>query len=237
LQEVVDGSPLGRKNQAQVIAESLDSGYKVTFGRTRDLRGAHYGNATLTRLPVVRSENYNITVRRREARGCLRTDLRLNDGEILHIFNVHLGTSYGERRLQGPKLLGDKMLNHAAHTGPRVVLGDFNEWMKGVTSELMASQFRKIHLRDYSRKRGSFPGPLPLLELDHIYHDDALELVEFRVVRTRLSLLASDHLPLLAEFRLKSDRAATKKSRADQPFSPETRSGPPFSPAKELVDL
>ena len=236
LQEVVDASPLGRKSQAQFIADALDGGYRVNFGRTRDLRGAHYGNATLTRLPIVRSENYSLSVRRREPRGCLRSDLRLHNGELLHVFNVHLGTGYVERRSQGPKLLSDKMLNHAAHTGPRVVLGDFNEWMKGVTSELMASQFRKIHLRDYSRRRGSFPGPLPLLELDHIYHDDALELVEFRVVRTRLSLLASDHLPLLAEFRLKRAPGG-KKSRADQPFSPETRFGPPFSPAKELLNL
>ena len=203
LQEVVDGSPLGRMNQAQAIADALGAKYKVVFGRTRDLRGSHYGNATLTRLPVHSSEQYNLTWKRREPRGCLRTDLRVGKNTLLHVFNVHLGTSYRERRAQGPLLLSDDMLNHAAHTGPRIIVGDFNEWTRGLTSKLMAQQFRKIDLRDYQRRRGSFPGPIPVLELDHIYYDDALTLAGFRVVRTRLSLMASDHLPLMGEFRVK----------------------------------
>src|SRR3954471_5865367 len=202
LQEVVDGSPVGRLNQAQAICDALGGKYKVVFGRNRELRGSNYGNATLTRLPIESSENYNISWKRREARGCLRTDLRLK-GALLHVFNVHLGTSYLERRAQGPLLLSDRMLNHAAHTGPRVILGDFNEWTRGLTSKLMMKQFRKIHLREHQKRRGSFPGPVPVLELDHIYFDPELELVHFEVVRTPLSLVASDHLPLLADFRLK----------------------------------
>jgi endonuclease/exonuclease/phosphatase family metal-dependent hydrolase len=202
LQEVVDGSPLGRVNQAQAIADALAARYTVVFGRTRDLRGADYGNATLARLPVHASEQYNLTWKHREPRGCLRTDLRLGKNSLLHLFNVHLGTSYLERRAQGPLLLSDDMLNHAAHTGPRIIVGDFNEWTRGLTSKLMGRQFRKIDLRQYQRKRGSFPGPIPILELDHIYYDHALELIAFRVVRTRLSLIASDHLPLVAEFRI-----------------------------------
>lgn len=50
-----------------------------------------------------------------------------------------LGTSDLERRAQGPLLLSDEMLNHAAHTGPRVIMGDFNEWTRGLTSRLMAT--------------------------------------------------------------------------------------------------
>jgi len=201
LQEVVDGSPVGRPNQAEQIREALGGEYRLIFGRTRDLRGADYGNATLTRLPVRRSETYNITWKQREPRGCLRTDLSLAGGGVLHVFNVHLGTSYLERRAQGPLLLSDRLLNHAAHTGPRVILGDFNEWKSGLTSELMAAQFQKVLLRQHQRKRGSFPGPIPVLDLDHVYYDHALELMHFEVVRNRVSLIASDHLPLIADFR------------------------------------
>ena len=203
LQEVVDGSPVGKANQAQAIAEALPGKYKMIFGRTRDLRGSHYGNATLTRLPVQCSESYNISWKRREPRGCLRTDLHLKKRQLLHVFNVHLGTSYMERRAQGPLLLSEEMLNHASHTGPRVILGDFNEWTRGLTSELMMQQFRKIHLGEHQKRRGTFPGPVPLLELDHIYFDPSLELIRFRIVRTKISLVASDHLPLVADFRLK----------------------------------
>lgn len=204
LQEVVDGSPVGKANQADAIAKAMSGKYKAIFGRTRDLRGSHYGNATLTRLPVECSESYDISWKRREPRGCLRTDLRIRRGQLLHVFNVHLGTSYMERRAQGPLLLSEELLNHASHTGPRVILGDFNEWTRGLTSELMIQQFDKIHLREHQKRRGTFPGPVPLLELDHIYFDPYLELVRFRIVRTKLSLMASDHLPLVADFRLKS---------------------------------
>jgi len=60
--------------------------------------------------------------------------------------------------------------------------------------------------REHQNGRGTFPGPVPLLELyelDHIYFDPALEPTRFRVVRNGLSLVASDHLPLLVDFRLK----------------------------------
>jgi hypothetical protein len=40
------------------------------------------------------------------------------------------------------------------------------------------------------------------MHLDHIYHDDTLELQALRLHRTRRALLASDHLPLIADFRL-----------------------------------
>jgi len=212
LQEVVDGTSIGRANQAEEIRQVLGNRYKLVFGRTRELRGADYGNATLTRLPVTKSENYNISWRRREPRGCLRTDLCLSSGALLHVFNVHLGTSYFERRAQGPLLLTDRMLNHAGHTGPRVILGDFNEWTRGLTSKLMAEQFQKIQLRHYQRRRGSFPGPIPVLDLDHIYYDSALELVHFEMVRTRLALLASDHLPLVVDFGFAKKTSARRSS-------------------------
>ncbi|MBV9073483.1 MAG: endonuclease/exonuclease/phosphatase family protein [Acidobacteria bacterium] len=205
LQEVVDASPLGGINQAQAIADLLGAKYRVIFGRTRDLRGAAYGNATLTRLPLHSSAEYNLSWKRREPRGCLRTDLRLGKNSLLHVFNVHLGTSYLERRAQGPLLLSDDMLNHAALTGPRIIMGDFNEWTRGLTSKLMARNFSKIDLSKYQRRRGSFPGPIPILELDHMYYDHCLELIGFRVVRTRLSLIASDHLPLMGDFRVSSE--------------------------------
>jgi endonuclease/exonuclease/phosphatase family metal-dependent hydrolase len=39
------------------------------------------------------------------------------------------------------------------------------------------------------------------MHLDHIYHDDSLELERLTLHRTRTALLASDHLPLIADFK------------------------------------
>jgi endonuclease/exonuclease/phosphatase family metal-dependent hydrolase len=44
---------------------------------------------------------------------------------------------------------------------------------------------------------------LPLMHLDHIYYDARFELTEVKVYRTKLSLVASDHLPLIATFAMK----------------------------------
>ena len=62
----------------------------------------------------------------------------------------------------------------------------------------------RIHL---PRAR-TYPGVLPVLHLDHIYYDAAhLELTRLELIRTRLALVASDHLPLVADFRIKYDLA------------------------------
>jgi endonuclease/exonuclease/phosphatase family metal-dependent hydrolase len=43
---------------------------------------------------------------------------------------------------------------------------------------------------------------LPFLHLDHIYYEGELELRKVELPRTRLALMASDHLPLVAELRV-----------------------------------
>ncbi len=46
-------------------------------------------------------------------------------------------------------------------------------------------------------------GVLPFLHLDHVYYDDALELKRLTLHRSRTALIASDHLPLVADFQFK----------------------------------
>ena len=201
IQEVVRAAGAPEANQAEFITAALQD-YHVVFGSNRPLGKGDYGNATLSRLPIEYSENYNLTCGKLEPRGCLRTDLRLPDGRLLHFFNVHLGTSLTERRLQGAKLLSDSLLKNAAHTGPRLIVGDFNEWSRGLTSKSMAQEFKSVNPREHQRRSKTYPGIFPVLHLDHIYYDHALELKKFRVVRTARALIASDHLPMVAEFSL-----------------------------------
>lgn len=55
-------------------------------------------------------------------------------------------------------------------------------------------------------KRGSYPGVIPVLHLDHFYFDQRLALRRFRLCRSRQAIIASDHLPLAADFALKRER-------------------------------
>jgi endonuclease/exonuclease/phosphatase family metal-dependent hydrolase len=46
---------------------------------------------------------------------------------------------------------------------------------------------------------------LPLLHLDHIYFDDSLDLEKITLHKSRAALVASDHLPLVADFRIRKE--------------------------------
>ncbi|MCA1555366.1 MAG: endonuclease/exonuclease/phosphatase family protein, partial [Acidobacteria bacterium] len=99
LQEVlsIGGEAAREMNQARFIAEEL--GYDYCIGENRRLSGGAYGNVILSRLPWRHVHNYDITWRGRERRGCLRVDIETGNGggaagNLLHLFNVHLGTAY-----------------------------------------------------------------------------------------------------------------------------------------------
>ncbi|HEX8773388.1 MAG TPA: endonuclease/exonuclease/phosphatase family protein [Pyrinomonadaceae bacterium] len=203
LQEVlsIEGSQPER-DQARFIAEELGLSYHV--GENRRLEGGAYGNVILSRLPLTRLENYDITWRGREPRGCLRADARLGQSALVHIFNVHLGTAFFERRHQARELVGGRIIANPSLEGARIVLGDFNEWTHGLASQLLAAHMESADIRHHLRRARTYPGMLPFLHLDHIYYDPSLELERLALHRSRTALVASDHLPLVADFRLRS---------------------------------
>lgn len=203
LQEVlsVEGSQAER-DQARFIAEELGLSYRI--GENRRLDGGAYGNVILSRLPLKRVENYDITWREREPRGCLRADATLGPSDIVHIFNVHLGTAFFERRHQARELVGERIIGNPSLEGARIVLGDFNEWTHGLASQLLGTHMESADIRHHLRRARTYPGMLPFLHLDHIYYDPSLELERLTLHRSRTALMASDHLPLVADFRLRS---------------------------------
>ena len=199
LQEVVcHRNSNRREHQAEFIAEEL--GMEFVLGANRHIAGAPYGNVVLTRLPVKRSENFDISITKREPRGCLHTEIAVSENESIHFFNVHLGTSYFERRRQVHKLLAAHALDHHEYAGRRIVAGDFNEWTRGLTTKLFKASFQSVDAKMHLGTRRTFPGILPLLHLDHIYFDRRFTLVNAFLHKSRTALLASDHLPIVAEF-------------------------------------
>ena len=190
LQEVLD-------HQAETISAELKLPY--VLGENRKHRGYGYGNVVLSRFPIRTMRNYDLSVRGREERGCLRADLTVN-GTLLHVFNVHLGTALLERRAQGRKLIAPELLNDVEIESPRIVLGDFNEWTRGLATRLLRSHLKSADVRSHLNRSRTYPGMLPFLHLDHIYYDPTLHLERLSLVRTRKALLASDHLPLVGDF-------------------------------------
>jgi len=185
-------------HQAELLAREL--ALEVVMGENRKHLGDAYGNAVLSRFPIRASRNYDLTVQGREERGCLRADLEWTGSSVLHVFNVHLGTSLLERRQQGRRLIAAELLSDLSIQSPRIVLGDFNEWTRGLATRLLRSHLQSADIRNHLNRSRTYPGLLPFLHLDHIYYDPELKLERLTLLRTRKALVASDHLPLAAEF-------------------------------------
>jgi endonuclease/exonuclease/phosphatase family metal-dependent hydrolase len=200
LQEVVNHEGrLIEDHQAGYLADQL--GFFHAVGETRKHRGGIYGNVTLSRWKFELTRHIDLSVSGREKRGVLRTDIRLGH-HLLHIFNVHLGTAIRERRLQATRLMDRDLLRAVDIVGPRVILGDFNEWMHGLVTRTLSAEFHLTDLREYLSRTRTYPAILPLLHLDHMYYDHHIQVEKARFYRTRQSLMASDHLPLVADLKL-----------------------------------
>lgn len=201
LQEVLCHSLLDKRDhQAEFMADELEMDFRL--GENRQINGGRYGNAILSRFPIGLHENYDITVTKYEPRGCLRAEIDVNGAGPLHFINLHMGTSFFERRKQVHKILADHVLDHPDLTGRRIVAGDFNEWINGVTTRLFRSNFSSVDPKLHLGQARTFPGVLPLVHLDHVYFDDSFRLRNAILHRSRKALIASDHLPIVAEFEL-----------------------------------
>jgi len=164
----------------------------IVAGPTMLKSTGDYGNALLTRLPVLDVERHDISVHKREPRGILIVHLDWL-GERLQVAVSHLGLRAGERRYQVRRLI-DCLAEEGRQ--PLVLMGDFNEWLFwGRPLRWLHRHFGRFH------SPASFPARWPLLRLDHILSDPPERLFSRRVYRSRLAREASDHLPLLATYR------------------------------------
>ena len=189
LQEVIRERGGATADQVAYLAAKL--GMARVMGETRAHGTGSYGNAVLTRLPVLGAERLDLSQGAREPRGCLRVDLDVK-GTPLHVFNCHLGLAPSERREQ-LELLGRFIRDSARLVGPRVLVGDFNEWHRGPITRGLRREFSS----PMRRMRRTHPAMFPLFALDRIYWDVELQGQEFHVHRSRLARLASDHLPVV----------------------------------------
>lgn len=184
--------------QAEELSQRLTMGH--VFGEARKLGGEAYGNAVFSSLPMLEHENYDLTVHGREPRQCLRATLDLPMRRAVHFFAVHLGTSPFERRRQAVRLTSHEVLQNPAYAGHRVVAGDFNEWTRGLATSMLSRVLISADHRKHLRSRVTYPALAPFLHLDHFYYDPGFTLQRLYLERTRTALLASDHVPLVAEF-------------------------------------
>ncbi len=199
LQEVIGASPL-KPGQAAELGAALGMGW--VMAPTRHVRTALFGNVVLSKFPVRHHVQHDLTWKTCEHRSVQRVDLAMDD-DTLHFYNVHLGTSLLERRNQAAKLAS--IVHDRRVVGPKIVLGDFNEWARGIAKDVLAERLQSIDLLKYLKRARTYPTFFPVLHLDHIYYEGKVEVLKVSMPRDRMTLMASDHLPLVADLKIGFD--------------------------------
>ena len=179
--------------QAEFLAPE---GYEAVYRTNAITKHGEHGNALLTRWPVIGHQHEDISDHRFEQRGLLHVELDIN-GKRVHSIVVHLGLIPGSR-IRQIALLQRFIEREVPPNAPLVVAGDFNDW--GNQIKRMLAGFGLFEF-DETRGIATYPARLPIAQLDHIYVR-GLTPLGLQVPKGRIWWRMSDHLPLIAEFRL-----------------------------------
>ncbi|WP_460448237.1 endonuclease/exonuclease/phosphatase family protein [Alsobacter sp. SYSU BS001988] len=194
----------GGVDQAQAIADRL--GMQMHFHPALRVMEEQYGDAILTARPsrVVKAGALP-GLRSRpgiEPRGALWAAVQAQGGEV-QVINTHMGLRGQERLNQIEALLGPEWLGHPRCADPVILLGDFNAAPHSRAYRRVAARLRDAQTSPpAARAQATFPSRMPMLRIDHVFVSGGVEVTRAETIRTPLARAASDHLPLLVEFRL-----------------------------------
>lgn len=203
LQEVDVGVPRSRGLNLAVELARLCGYPYLAVGLNVQLRQGMYGNATLSRFPIVAERNIDLTLPGRKARGCLYTAVEIAaNAAPLAVFNLHLGLSFRERPQQVGLLVNAPEFAGLAGDQPCVVAGDFNDWLTRIApifTEILRFTCATNRARGYQNAFLTYPSFSPTAGLDKIFVRGPLQTIRRHPCRLAASRVASDHLPVVAD--------------------------------------
>ena len=164
-----------------------------------------YGNLILSRGPFRASGQISLRLKWRKPRGAQMVVVETPEGP-LHLVNWHLGLAEHERHWQVKHLLNHSLFRESDHL-PTLTLGDSNDWRNTLGHGPFARH--GFHQVTAPRERfRTFPAYYPVVSLDKAYARGPVAVENARVVHSPLAKQASDHLPLVIDFHLKTAVAA-----------------------------
>jgi endonuclease/exonuclease/phosphatase family metal-dependent hydrolase len=204
LQEVDRGVPRSNKLFLDhLIAQEM--GYEFhSWAQSHVLKVGSYGNATFSRHPLVKRRAIDLRRGWRKSRNCLYTRLSLPRRSNLHVFNWHLGLSASERMHQVQAVLNSNTLKDLPTSQAVILGGDTNDWRNLLFhgAGIGAQGFDAWSEHGKRKPLRTFPSPAPAGALDKFFWRGPLHEAHVHVSKLKVAKAASDHLPLLAEFRL-----------------------------------
>ena len=189
LQEV-DNQPGDHEESLQLERFARDMNMEAIPGLRIVRRTGEYGNAIVTRLPVLNVRRHDLSHSWFEPRGALDVQVEVA-GQPVRVIATHLGLRRSERRVQWTALMSH--LAESPPDMPTILLGDMNEWYRPA-----------VTLQEAHRAFGEPPAPVgfpsfaPCLALTRIWVRPRAALLSVSAHRTELTRRASDHLPVRA---------------------------------------
>ncbi|HSC85363.1 MAG TPA: endonuclease/exonuclease/phosphatase family protein [Pseudomonas sp.] len=172
---------------------------QFAYGRNAVYPDGDHGNALLSKFPIVRHENLDVSMDVHEQRGLLHSVLELPGQPEVHAICVHLGLRENHRKKQLDLLC--RLLDCLPADAPVIAAGDFNDWRLRADAMLAEQSMQEVFSQLQGEPARSFPARWPLLRLDRIYLRNAVGHAP-AVLSTRPWSHLSDHAPLSVEIRL-----------------------------------
>jgi endonuclease/exonuclease/phosphatase family metal-dependent hydrolase len=157
-----------KSGQLEYLADSLWP--EFSYGKNSVYPAGHHGNALLSKFPITKSTNKNISAHSIEQRGMLHCEITIPNWDVpLHAVCVHLGLFAHWRREQ-MSAVADYVNQHVPLDAPVIIAGDFNDWSANAdrvfAKQLHVTEVFQHHTGKLAR---SFPAWLPVLKMDRIY--------------------------------------------------------------------
>lgn len=207
LQEVTSNAPRTKYHDQPDILANRFQPRDLCFQMNVRYKKGGYGNLLLSRWAFRQQQHVCLRMHTRKPRGAQVVVVETPEGP-LNLTNWHLGLSERERHWQVERFLTQRDL-HADAGLPTLIVGDFNDWR----NTLAAGAFRQHAFEQVTsppRQFRSFPAFMPTLSIDKAFHRGPITIRDVRLVRSRHTFWASDHLPLVIDFKLNSPHQSAR---------------------------
>jgi len=170
-----------------------ETGFHFATMTTMQLAGGTFGNAVLSRWPILERVDHSLTIGDYEPRGALEVVVGRGRSK-LRVIATHLGLRGAERRLQLARLIE---IAQAGPDVPTVLAGDLNvRRARGRELTACIEYFGDVPAPN------TFPSIAPVLPLDRVFVLPGVMVMKVEAHRSRRARIASDHLPLVATIEL-----------------------------------
>jgi endonuclease/exonuclease/phosphatase family metal-dependent hydrolase len=157
-----------KSGQLEYLADTIWLDY--AYGKNSVYPAGHHGNALLSKFPISKTFNQDISAHESEQRGMLHCEIKIPQWDTsLHAVCVHLGLLAHWRRQQLVDI-ANYIERHIPINAPLIIAGDFNDWSTR-SGRVFANRLKlhEVFEHHHGKPARSFPAWLPMLRMDRIY--------------------------------------------------------------------